>query len=69
MPLPLAFLHAHFVAPIVLAGPWFFVVHLKALSEVQGFSVWCAFASILLAGLVLALPILAIVLLVLQATG
>jgi hypothetical protein len=40
---------------------WTFVVHLKCLGQVQGFSAWRALGNLLLAGVVLVVPLLLIV--------
>ena len=50
-------------------GIWCVVIFVKCLSEVQGFSSWRAVANIILSGLVILVPIFAIVLLVIVFAG
>ncbi len=49
-------------------GIWAFIVYLKSLGEVQGFSAWKAFGNVLLAGFVIIVPILGIIALFMLAT-
>ncbi|MEW6356784.1 MAG: YIP1 family protein [Planctomycetota bacterium] len=50
-----------FAAIEVIGGIWAGIVFLKCLGQVQGFSAWKALGNAILAGLVIAVPIVAIV--------
>ena len=52
----------------IVFGIWAFVVYLKSLGEVQGFSAWKAFGNVLLSGLVIIVPILGIAAIIMLAT-
>ncbi|MCW8091414.1 YIP1 family protein [Alteromonas sp. ASW11-130] len=47
----------------IVLGIWSFIIAIKCISQVQKFSIWRALANIILAGLVIAIPLLVIVML------
>lgn len=54
---------------MVVLGIWSFVIVCKAVGEAHLFSAWAGFASLFLAGLLVMVPILAIVFAVIAASG
>lgn len=65
----LALVFLGIVAVEFVIGLWATVVFLLGLAEVQGFSVWKALANILLAGAILAVPLILIVVVTAVATA
>ncbi len=55
--------------PRVVPGLWSFVVVLKCVGEVQGFSAWRALGAMFLAGLLIVVPLILFVVLILAARG
>lgn len=61
--------YAVFGLSIMILGIWSFILMLKSIGQVQGFSAWMALANVILAFLIVFIPFMAFILLFLFAGG